>query len=390
MKKKIYCFIIALALGLSGCGSVVTETESTHTENETKSVEVFDKEIEVPTEIKESSVGEVTEWSLAYANYIESLEATPGFTYMLIYLDEDNIPELFISTECEAGGEIVATYYNGEVIDYQLSRIGTKYIEYNGLMHTNTGHMDYYPVYIMRLENGVFSEIAEGISYLSDEDREALSDYGDYVLTYEWEGTVVSEEEFDAHVAEYFDLDKSLYPDPAYTEAEMLSILTTGVWTSYGHSYELFQQDVTWEEAAEICKEQGGYLATITSPDEAEVIAELISSKSMGNISFYVGYRSSEWIGDEFYGSRWINTDDSFTDVTYLEGLSEYNAPDYDYSYSGWSVENGEKDCGLVKYYDSVIQIHVFDAPSKVYFRKDIFSFFNIWRQPRGFLIFTI
>jgi uncharacterized protein YceK len=39
MRKKIYCFIIALALGLSGCGSVVTETKSTHTEDETKSIE---------------------------------------------------------------------------------------------------------------------------------------------------------------------------------------------------------------------------------------------------------------------------------------------------------------------------------------------------------------
>lgn len=366
MKKIICCFLIALALGLSGCGSSVADTKSAHRKEETKNVEVLDKEIEVPTELKEPSVEEVSEWSLAYANYIESYGEIYGYTFMLIYLDEDNIPELFITTDCEAGGQIVATYYNGEVIDYQLPRIGTRYIEYSGLMYTDTGHMDYYPVYITRLEKGVFSEVAEGASYLSVEDQEALNNEEDYVLTYEWEGTVVTEEEFDGHVAEYFDLDKSLYPERAYTEVEMLSILTTEVWTSYGHSYELFQQDVTWEEAAELCKKQGGYLATITSPDEAEVIAELISSKSMGSISFYVGYRSSEWIGDNFYESRWINADGSFTYDTCLEVFAEYSAPDYDYSNSEWSNNDGENDCGLVKYYDSVNQIYVFDAPDEL------------------------
>lgn len=214
MKKKIYCFIIALALGLSGCGIVVTETETISTQNEIKGVEVIDKKIELSAEYKESLKREVTEWSLAYANYIESLEGASWYNYMLIYLDKDDVPELFVSTECEAGGEIVATYYHGEVKTYQLSRLGTQYIAYSGLMYTDTGHMDYYPVYITRLENGMFNKIADG----------------------------------------------------------------------------------------------------------------------------------------------------TFTDAVCLEGLSDYYAPDYDYSNSSGSVDIGEKDCGIVKYYDSNSKIYVFEA----------------------------
>ena len=366
MKNKLVCVIVILALILSGCGSVITEAEKIPTKDESKSVKVNDKEIEVPATRNEASTVELPEWSLAYANYIESLEYASEYMYTLIYLDKDESPELFITTNCEAGGEIVVTYYGGEVIEYRLSRIGTTYIEYSGLMCTSTGHMDYYPLYISKLEDGIFSVIAEGVSYLSEESREALSNEGDYVLTYEWEEAEVSEAEYYDHVAEYFELEKSLYPEPAYTETEILSVLTTGFWTSYGHSYELLKQDVTWEEAAQICKEKGGYLATITCPDEAEVIAESISNSNMTNISFYVGYRSSERIGEEFYGSRWINADGSFTDDFYLTGLSEWYAPDYDHSNSEWNNETCDLNCGLVKYYDSNAKIYIFDAPDEI------------------------
>lgn len=314
----------------------------------------------VAVEDKESSIGEIPEWSLAYAEYIDNLEYASEFTYSLIYLDEDTIPELFITTNCEAGGEIVATYYDGKVIDLQLSRIGTTYIEHSGLLYTNTGHMDYYPVYITRLEDGDFQVIAEGVSYLSEENREIVANGGEYIFTYEWDGTIVSQDEFYSFVEKYYDLDKGIYPEEC-SKLEIDSILTTGFWSSYGHSYELVKQDVTWEEAAELCKEKGGYLATITCPDEAGVIAELIASKNMGDTNFYVGYRSSEYVGEEYYGARWINADGSFTDAMYLVGLSMYYAPDFDSETYDWSDENEIKTCGLVKYYDSNSKIYVFE-----------------------------
>ncbi|SDB18705.1 hypothetical protein [Eubacterium oxidoreducens] len=49
-----------------------------------------------------------------------------------------------------------------------------------------------------------------------------------YTLTYEWEDTIVSEEQFNANVAKLYDLDKSIYPDDFYTYDEFLNVLETG------------------------------------------------------------------------------------------------------------------------------------------------------------------
>lgn len=88
----------------------------------------------------------------------------------------------------------------------------------------------------------------------------------------------------------------------------------------------------------ELCHSKGGYLATITSPDEAEVIADLIRTENRKDIAFYVGYRSCEWVGDEFMDYRWINSDGSYTN-TMLKAVSAYNAPDHDEIQQEWRHE---------------------------------------------------
>ncbi len=74
---------------------------------------------------------------------------------------------IFIYTDVEAGGQIVATYHDGEVVEQHLSRLGSQYIENSGLIYTNTGHMDYYPLTITKLENGTFTEIFAN-TYVND------------------------------------------------------------------------------------------------------------------------------------------------------------------------------------------------------------------------------
>lgn len=174
------------------------------------------------------------DWKQAYSDYIEALGEreiygeSNVYTYYLINLDDNDIPELFITTESEAGGEIVATYYNNQVIDFQLTRIGSVYIERSGLILTNTGHMDYYPVTITELKDGKFSEIANGLSYWSDEDRAKYikGETDEYILTYEWGNQEVSQEEFEKSINQIFDTNKSKHPENGYTLNEMINILS--------------------------------------------------------------------------------------------------------------------------------------------------------------------
>ena len=173
-------------------------------------------------------------WKSAYLEYLSTdddiaacRQGDLGVKFSLIYLDDDDIPELFIDTDVEAGGEIVATYYDGKVVEQHFPRLGSQYIEKSGLIYTNTGHMDYYPLTITKLENGTFTEIGSGVSYLSEEDREKIANDEDYpyILTYEWEGETVSEEQFNSKVAELYDLDKSKYPEDTHNYDEIVEML---------------------------------------------------------------------------------------------------------------------------------------------------------------------
>lgn len=43
-------------------------------------------------------------WEQAYLDYLDGFEASGACTYSLIYVDEDEIPELVIDSGFEAGG----------------------------------------------------------------------------------------------------------------------------------------------------------------------------------------------------------------------------------------------------------------------------------------------
>lgn len=124
-------------------------------------------------------------WREAYYDYLTTNEdvapdetGNHGLQVTMIYLDDDDVPELFIDT---------------------------------GI----TGHMDYYPLSITKLEDGEFREIGIGLAYLSDADREHMiaDENYPYILTYEWEDELVSEEQFNANVAEIYDMEQSVYPE---------------------------------------------------------------------------------------------------------------------------------------------------------------------------------
>lgn len=108
-------------------------------------------------------------------------------SYSFIYLDDD-IPEIFITTHSEAGGEMVLAFNDGKVNELSLYRTGSQYIERSGLIYTDTGHMGEYPVTITKLENGFFTEIGKGVYRLIDDEIVEELEY-----EYEWEGKKVSE-----------------------------------------------------------------------------------------------------------------------------------------------------------------------------------------------------
>ncbi|WP_176762298.1 hypothetical protein [Eubacterium oxidoreducens] len=171
MKKRIVYPLIAVSL-LAGCGNISSTTVEQETSEQNDSIEISETEAKVA----ESEIQDKDEpWREAYLDYLTSdddlINYGDSFTYTLIYLDDNDIPEIFIDSGVEAGGQMIATYYDGKVTEQHFSRIGSQYIEKTGLVYTNTGHMDYYPLSITKLENGEFTVLGSGIAYMTDEDR---------------------------------------------------------------------------------------------------------------------------------------------------------------------------------------------------------------------------
>lgn len=294
MKNRLFIIVIIGSL-LMGCGQTISVDKT----NKVASLEVEILDSVVQEEIEEPLDIYPTEWSQAYIDFLNNSwgerDIYEECVLSLIYLDDNDIPELFISGSCEASGEIIITYTDSGVKTQQLDRIGSKYIPRSGIIYTHTGNMDYYPLTITKLEDGHFSVLATGLQYVSDEEWQkrwnSEGDYDETIYTYEWECQVVSEDVFNSKITEIVNIDDLEYP-PAYSYSEMTSILQTGHHSSYKHRYELITDDVNWNNAFNSAIEKGGYLATITSNEEASVIADLIGQEDLGNYSFYVAYRT--------------------------------------------------------------------------------------------------
>ena len=124
----------------------------------------------------------------------------PNMTYELIFIDDDNIPEIVC---CPAGdtGVILLYQSEGEVKYYQMPRKSSmRYIEREGIFEVegldwttdNYWKRNSYYTHIHVLTNGVIGDRASG-SFANK-----LAENGDYLdeYEYEWEEKTVSEEEY--------------------------------------------------------------------------------------------------------------------------------------------------------------------------------------------------
>lgn len=231
-------FIAIIGVMITGCGKTVSvEDVDQGTETIEEAATVEDT---VPEVIEEPNEDYATDWGQAYLDHLQNFEEMDDSSreaflndckYTLIYVDDDDTPELLIDTCSGAGGEFMFTYYDGEVTDYHFRRYGTTYIPRTGMIFTDTGHMDYYPVYVTKLENGVFTQLMEGLYYMTDDAMKTIQETGYYdesLFTYEVEGVEVSKEAFDSEIAKYIDKDQLVLPDDYYSYSEMKEMLKSG------------------------------------------------------------------------------------------------------------------------------------------------------------------
>ena len=134
------------------------------------------------------------DWKQIYRNWIRRNDQK-GFLYDLIFVNEDDIPELAVDTQSEAGGCRILTVQNGVIDELMLRRRGFGYIEKENLLCNSDGLMDSYFDDVYAIENGKWERLAGGEYFGYNGGWDEAS--GRYVCqTYLWNGVSVTQEAY--------------------------------------------------------------------------------------------------------------------------------------------------------------------------------------------------
>lgn len=270
----------------------------------------------------------------------------------LIFVDDDNIPELILLGADEASGNRVYTCGSGKLEELITSRLGFSYVERKNTFMNSDGHMGYYYDILYTIEDGAWV-LKESGSYEENYDnRNPETGYTEY--TYYWDNNEVSAQQYRNNLERCYDSEDAVYIpyDYEYSPSQLISDLESGNYATAKtlslyyidsaaiHNYDLIIDDVSWYSAKQKCEEMGGYLVRINSREEFDYIANLIKENGMEKNVFWVA-------GTRSYGEashyRWV-TNDYRSEVAKLDSDPEYKDMwmDNEPSYSGVNM-NGDQ-----------------------------------------------
>ena len=99
-----------------------------------------------------------TDWKKLYLDFLNNMRDPDGnpydpsiFSTGFIYVNNDSVPEMVISTMSEAGGNLIAGIFHGEVKTYQTARLGLRYVEKRNIIDNADGHMGGYYDELLRM-----------------------------------------------------------------------------------------------------------------------------------------------------------------------------------------------------------------------------------------------
>ena len=147
----------------------------------------------------------------AYIDFLKDKQG-PYRLFSLVFIDGDDIPELYLMGSSEAQGDMVCSFKNGSLTKLQLSRTGGgRYIERSGDIINQNGHMGLYYDNVYKLDENGFSQIlsAKYTERYEDIGNGEYNTYREYFI----DNVSVSETNYNTAVSSAFDLSQSVRLD---------------------------------------------------------------------------------------------------------------------------------------------------------------------------------
>lgn len=166
-------------------------------------------------------------WKLAYTDHLNEQDPEQWKGYALIYINNDDIPELVKVGNSEAAGCTIATYTDSEskINETVLDRLYFTYIERGNLLCNSEGVMDYYYdiVYSMNDKN-LLQMKEEGRYGLLDDSELKTDEAGRPVYKYQWNGEAMTKTEYEKALNEVYDSAKAV---PGYDWEKLYTLEET-------------------------------------------------------------------------------------------------------------------------------------------------------------------
>jgi hypothetical protein len=171
---------------------------------------------------------QAADWKKLYIDYInDNPPSEPELSsYSLIYVNDDDIPELWISYGLGFEGDVLCTVSGGKLDVVSFSSDGLSYIERRNLFVIRGGRMDDYYDHVYSIQNGKFERLHIGNYGAEDNANVQYDTAGDPVYQYYWNEKEVSEKEYERALSSVFDDSKAVSPDEnSYPASDIVSII---------------------------------------------------------------------------------------------------------------------------------------------------------------------
>ncbi len=171
-----------------------------------------------------------SEWKQAYIDYIESgMESgivNEASIYQLVYVNDDEIPELLINYGSVAGGGDLCTFDGEAIQTVHLYDYGFSYMEKENMFCDSGGRMDGYYDAIYCIENGKIVELHRGDYGAEDNSHVQMDENGEPIYLYYWDDKEVSKSEYQERLLSVYDSSDTVSPyDNAYDFNEILGVI---------------------------------------------------------------------------------------------------------------------------------------------------------------------
>lgn len=141
------------------------------------------------------------EWKTAYLKVVDEKENDIR-EFALVYLDGDEIPELYVTGSSEADGNYVYAYKNGKLLEQRMGGAwSAKYIEKSGCFGNQSGSTGFTSTWVYKLDDNGFTVTFRAESF------EHPGDDGEFVCEYAVGEETTDEKTYNAALKDAFDFE---------------------------------------------------------------------------------------------------------------------------------------------------------------------------------------